>query len=268
MKKLFFAAASLVLVGQAAHATINFSDDFNSYTNGNLAGTSQDAVGQGTWKQTSTSATSPVQINNGAVTLGTSGQDIYSPLTTPISLTDGTSFYIGLDVSVTSAQAGGDYFLHWSTPAGTTGTFIERLYIKSSGSGFVFGYDGSSGGTVNYSSSVLNFNTDYRLVLSYTAVAGTVNDTFALYLNPTDGVEGDNTAYMTSGYVGTGAEANTVSAINFRQGSAGSAPALTADNLVVATTFGEAAAVPEPAVASLCGLAALGFYLRFRKKNS
>lgn len=260
MKKLLFAAASSLLVGQVSYATVNFSDDFNSYNNGNL-------VGQGSWTQTGSTATSPIQVNGGSVAIGTSGQDIYAPLTTPITLTDGSSFYIGLDVNVSAAQSTGDYFLHWSTPAGTTGTFIERLFVKSSGSGFVFGYDGSSGGTVNYSSTVLDFNTDYRLVLSYTAAAGALNDTFSLYLNPTDGVQGDNTAYMTSGYVGTGAEASTVSAINFRQGGSTIAPTLTADNLVVATTFGEAFAVPEPSILALCGLGFAGLLIIRRNKK-
>jgi hypothetical protein len=234
----------------ASQASVSFFDDFNGYGNGNL-------IGQGTWAQTGTSIATPVQVNNGTVVLGTSGQDAYSALTTPLSYTDGSSFFIGATVIITAAQATGDYFMHWSTPAGTTSVFQERFFAKSATGGFVFGYDGSSGGTVNYSSSVLSLNTSYRIVLAYTAVAGTLNDTFALYVNPTDlSVEGNNTAYMTSGYVGTGAEASpqTVSAINFRQGTAANAPSVILDNLTVATLFSEAAPaspVPEPSTLAL-----------------
>jgi hypothetical protein len=252
MKKLLLLAASSVAVTQSALAAQYFVDDFNSYNNGNLAGTSADAVGQGPWRQTGASATTPIQVVNGAVSLGTSGQDVYAPLVSPITLTDGSSFYIGLNVNVASAQSTGDYFLHWSTPSGTTSTFEERLFIKSSGSGFVFGYDGSSGGTVNYGTTALNFNTSYQLVLAYNVVTGPLNDTFSLYLNPIDqSVEGNNTAYLNSGYVGTGAEQTTVSAINFRQGTAANAPSLTADNLVVGTTFADVTTVPEPSTVAL-----------------
>jgi hypothetical protein len=261
MKKFSLIAFASVLAGQSALASVNFVDDFNSYTNGNLAGTTQNAFGQGTWQQDNTSAATPIQINGGAVVLGTSGQDIYSALTTPISLTDGSSVYIGLNVNVSSAQATGDYFLHWSTPAGTTTTFQERLFAKSSGSGYVLGYATTAGGTTAYGSTVLNFGTSYQLVLAYNDVTGPLNDTFSLYVNPTDlAVEGNNTAYLNSGYVGTGAEQTTVSAINFRQGSATSAAALTADNLMVGTTFADVTVIPEPsslAIGMVGGLAAL-----------
>jgi len=248
-------------------ATVNFSDNFDSYANGNLAGTTQDAVGQGTWRQTSTSAATPVQVNNGTVVLGTSGQDVYSALNTPISITSGSTFYIGATLDLTAAQATGDYFLHFSNPAGTTTVFEERLFAKSSGAGFVFGYDGSSGGTVNYSSTVLNLNTSYRVVLAYTEVSGAVNDTFALYVNPTDtSVEGNNTPYMTSGYVGTGAESATVAAINLRQGAAANAPSVIVDDLSVGTTFAEIAPVPEPGTMALLGMGIAVFALMRRRK--
>src|SRR3954470_5068825 len=105
MKKFLLLAVSTIAANQTSLATVNFSDDFNSYANGNLAGTTQNGFGQGTWQQDNTTATTPIQINNGAVVLGTSGQDIYSALTTPITLTDGSSFYIGLNVNVAAAQA-------------------------------------------------------------------------------------------------------------------------------------------------------------------
>jgi hypothetical protein len=277
MKKtviLSLCSFATLLAVQTSEASVNFYDNFDSYVNGNLAGTTQNTIGQGTWAQTSTSSATPIQVLGGAVVLGTSGQDVYSALTTPLNFTDGQTFYIGATVDITAAQAAGDYFLHWSSPAGTTSIFTERFYAKSDGSGgFVFGYDGSSGGTVNYSPTSLSLNTSYRVVLAYTAVAGAVNDTFALYVNPTDlSVQANNTPYMTSAYVGTGAEVSpqTVSAINFRQGSAANAPSVIIDNLTVATLFSDAAPiapVPEPTTIALAGLGGLAGLLAFRRRK-
>lgn len=260
--------AVLTLSSLGAQATINFSDNFDSYLNGNLAGLTANTVGQGTWAQTSTSAATPVQVNNGTVVLGTSGQDVYAPLTMPISITTGSTFYIGVTVSLTAAQATGDYFLHFTPTVGDTGIFAERLFAKSTTGGFLFGYNGSSGGTVNYSPTVLSFNTPYRLVLAYTGVAGTLNDTFALYLNPTDtAVEGNNAPFLSSGYVGTGAETTTVAGINLRQGSAANAPSVIIDNLSVGTTYAEIAPVPEPTVGAIvCGFGLLGLFMSARRR--
>jgi len=266
MKRLFLFAAASIATGLSAQASVSFYDNFDSYTNGNLAGTTQNGFGQGTWQQDNASAATPIQINNGAVAIGTSGQDIYSALTTPITLTDGSSFYIGLTVNVSAAQATGDYFLHWSTPAGTTTKFQERLFVRSSGSGFQFGYATTGGGTTAYGTPVLNFGQSYQLVLAYNDVAGAANDTFSLYVNPTDvTTEANNTAYMTSGFIGTGSEQTTVSAIDFRQGTATQAPTLTADNLAVGTTFADVANVPEPSSVALGiagGLAGLVIWKR------
>lgn len=251
----------LTLYPVSSVGSVGFYDNFDSYTIGNL-------VGQGTWAQTGTTATSPVQVNNGAVVLGTSGQDVYAPLTTPISITDGSTFYIGATVDITAAQSGGDYFLHFTPTVGNSSIFNERLFAKASGSGFVFGYDGSSGGTVNYSSTVLDLNTSYRIVLAYTGVSGTLNDTFALYVNPADtSVEGNNTPYMTSGYVGTGAESSTVAAINLRQGTASSAPSVILDNLTVATLFSDAAPVPEPSSVAFLAMGGFACLIALRRRR-
>ena len=253
----------------AVHATINFYDNFNTYVNGNLAGLTANAVGQGTWAETGAAAATPVQVVNGAVVLGTSGQDVYAPLTTPISITAGSTFYIGATVTLTAAQATGDYFLHFTPTVGDSAVFAERLFAKSSPGGFVFGYDGSSGGTVNYSPTVLSFNTPYRLVLAYTGVAGPINDTFALYVNSTDtSVELNNTPLFTSGYVGTGAESATVAGINLRQGTAANAPSVIVDDLSVGTTFGEIASVPEPSIVALVGgFSLLGLFMSARRQS-
>ena len=263
MKKLLLLASS-ALITQVTFADVNFSDNFNSYANGNL-------VGQGPWTQTGASATTPIQVSSGAAVVGTSGQDIYAALAAPINLQDGQSFYIGADLNFSSAQAAGDYFLHYSSPVGTTSVFQERIFAKSSGSGLVLGYDAGAGTAVNYGSLVLSLNQTYRIVLDYTAVAGITNDTFAMYVNPVDtSVEGNNTAYLTSVYNSSSSpESPTVSAINLRQGTAANAPALTVDNLDVTTTFGEAAVftVPEPSTIALGVFSGLVGVIWFRRRK-
>lgn len=254
----------LVVITPGAKADVTFYDDFNGYANANL-------VGQGTWAQTGTSTATPVQVSGGTVVLGTSGQDVYAPLTSAISITDGSTFYIGATVDLTAAQSTGDYFLHFTPTVGNSSIFNERLFAKSSGAGFVFGYDGSNGGTVNYSPTVLNLNQSYRIVLAYAGVNGALNDTFALYVDPSDTlVEGNNTAYMTSGYIGTGAESTTVAGINLRQGTASSAPSVILDNLTVGTLFSDAAPaapVPEPASLALGLLGGFAWLVALRRKR-
>ena len=269
---VFLPSVILAAAPLGSQATVGFYDDFNSYVNGNLAGLTANAVGQGTWAQTSSSAVTPVQVNSGTAVLGTSGQDVYAPLTSPISITDGSTFYIGATVDLTAAQATGDYFLHWTPIVGSSTIFPERLFVKSSGAGFVFGYDASSGGTVNYSPTVLSLNTSYRVVLAYTGVNGVLNDTFALYVNPTDtSVEGNNTAYLTSGYVvGNAAEATTVAGINLRQGGTTSAPSVILDNLTVATLFSDAAPVapvPEPSSVAIIVMGGFAGLVALRRKR-
>jgi len=49
-----------------------------------------------------------------------------------------------------------------------------------------------------WGASVLSLSTDYRVVIAQNFIAGTLNDTFNVYVNPTDLVnEGANTAYLT-----------------------------------------------------------------------
>ena len=242
-----FSCGIFVLLAWAVNslATGIFSEDFNSYANGNL-------TNQGPWLQTAAAA-NPIQVSSGKAFLITSGQDVYAPFSAPnnpYTIADGTSFYIGLTLNVSAAQATGDYFLHVTPSAGNSFAFFERLYVKSSGAGFVLGYleTSGTGGAVNYGSTVLTFNTDYRTVIAYNAVAGPVNDTASVYVNPTDrSIEANNTAEISlDAWTTVSAETNKVAAINLRQGSAANAATLSVDNLSVGTTFSDVAAVPEP----------------------
>lgn len=278
MKKLLCFGCGLLVATVGVRATPVFSDNFNGYTTGNLAGLTQDALGQGGWRQDNTSAATPIQVTsvlgNNVAALGTSGQDIYAGLPGgPITLADNQSFYIGLNLNVSAAQATGDYFLHFSNPLGTTSFFTDRVFVKSSGAGYVLGWVETSGGAVTaYGSTVLSFGTDYRVVVAYHDVPGALNDSGAVYVNPfTDpNVELNNTAYVTKAWTSTTAENETIAAVDFRQGSGSAAPTLTVDNLNASTTFSEVstytALVPEPTCLSLLGgLGLLALFINRRR---
>ena len=262
MKNILLAGATASLVGiSSSYGATLFSDDF-SYPNGNL-------VGQGGWVQTSSTA-SPIQVAGGAAALGTSGQDIYSPLVSSLSLSAGPSFYYGLALNVSAAQATGDCFVHFTPTAGDSISFFGQTFIKSSGAGFVLGYLEVSGGTVNYGSTVLSFNTNYRLVVAYNNVSGPLNDTASLYVNPSDPrVEGNNTAYLTDTWTSATAEPTAIAALNLRQGTATSSPTLTVDFLSAGDAFSAAGSfspVPEPSTWALFGAGVIGLGLVIRRK--
>lgn len=251
MRKVICFLCGLLCVTFNLQAASVFSDDFNSYTTGNL-------VGQGNWLQTGATATSPVQVNASTkVALGTSGQDVYSAMPGgPLTFADGTSFYVGLTLNVSAAQATGDYFLHYTPTVGDTSLFFDRLFVRASGAGYTLGWLATSGtgSGVLYGSTVLNLSTDYRVVLAYHAEAGTQNDTSAIYVDPfTDtSVELNNTPYASFAWNGgtVSAENHTVAAINLRQGTAANSATLTVDDLNASLAFGDVttytAVVPEP----------------------
>lgn len=254
-------------VVSSSFATTAFSDNFNSYTAGaNLSG-------QGPWTATAAALT-PMQVTNiatgdNAVRLGTSGQDEFAALTSgTVTPGDGNSFYFSLSLNVISAQATGDYFMHDSTPAGTTTAFFDRLHIKSTTGGFLLGIVETSGGAVvSYGTGVLTLGTTYQVVVARHFVAGALNDTLAVYVNPTDtSVELNNTAYVTKAWTSTTAENTAVSALNLRQGTAANAPAEVVDNILASTTFADVT-IPEPSTVVLVGLGLVGL-LGIRRRRS
>jgi len=238
-----------------------FSDDFNSYSDGPL-------TNQGPWLATANAA-NPINVASGRANLLT-GQDAYAAFSSPVTATDGTSFYAGLTINVLSATATGDYFFHLSNPAGTTTSFYERLFVRSSTSGFQLGLVDTSGtgSTTTWGTVEFSLNTDYRVVVAQNFIAGATNDTFAVYVNPTDpSVEANNPAYLTHTWTSATLESTAYAAANLRQGGATTAPGVLVDDVVLSPTFSDVTQVPEPSsmvLAAIGGLAMLGS-LRRRK---
>jgi len=256
MKKLLVPFCGLLLATANIPAAAIFSDNF-TYPDGPL-------LGQGGWTITGTSTVNPIPVSSGKAGLTTTGQDAYSALPGgSITIADGGSLYIGLTLNLSAAQATGDYFLHFTPTVGNTSLFFDRLFAKSSGSGFVLGWMETSGGTVTptYGTVDLSFGTDYRVVVAYNALAGPLNDTGAVYVDPSDlNFVTGNTPYLTKSWTSTSPEGATVAALNLRQGTAGNAPTLTIDDLNASLTFSDVAtysSVPEPSSVALMGLGLL-----------
>jgi len=238
------------------------SDNFNSYNNGAL-------VGQGTWAQTSTSTVNPVQVNNGLVTLTNTGQDIYDPFSSAVTLADGQSLYFGLTLDVTAAGTG-DYFMHFTPNAGNSTTFYDRVFVQATTGGYFLGLEGTAGGgaTVTYGTQVLSLGTSYNFVLAYNYSATTPsNSVDAIYINPTDPTVANDTAYLTAAWGSANADTNQIAAVNFRQGTAGSAPSETVDNLVVSTSFDDVVPAPEPSTTALAAVGGLACLCAVRRKG-
>ncbi len=265
MKKIVtFLALALLFSSSRTFASPVFSDNFGD-PNGPLLGQSPQ-IGTGVWTITGTSTVNPINVNNGSVTLANTGQDAYGQLSSPVTTASGGSLFVGLDLNVSAAQAGGDYFLHFTTVVGATSGFYDKLWAQSSGSGFVLGIQASSG-TTNWGSTILSFGTSYRVVTEEDFVSGAANDTFAVFVNPTDlSVAGNNTPYATLTWNGAVAEASQYAEINFRQGTASIAPTETIDNLVVSSTFSDVSAVPEPSTLALGFVGGLAGLVALRRK--
>ena len=162
-----------------------------------------DLVGQGwgAWGTTGRT-TNPVKVDaNGAVLASVATSQAVYKQYNPYQLAAAGRVFVRVDFNVSSAAAGGaDFFLVNRELNNTTGAVnlgtpdgksFFRTYIKSSGAGFVIGWNpnSASGGTTPppfYDSTVLNFNQTYTILIRYDAVSGsTYNDVSYIMVNPT-----------------------------------------------------------------------------------
>jgi hypothetical protein len=252
--------AALVLLSNQSFATPVLSDNFNSYPNGNLTNGT-------TWFQTAPAA-NPVQVNGGVVTIGNSGQDVYSPFSSPVTLADGQSIYFGITLNV-SAAGTGDYFMHFTPTAGNGSSFYDRLFVEATTGGYFLGLAGTSGGTTTYGTTVLSLGTSYNMVLAYNYSATTpTNSTDAIYINPSSPTVGNNTPYLLAAWGTATIDTNQIAAVNFRQGGgAAAAPTETVDNLVVSESFADVVAAPEPSTLALAAMGGAACLAAFRRRR-
>ncbi len=235
-----FVGAVLTTASSPALAALVFNDTF-THSDGNLVGTTPD-LSTGDWTQTGTISTTPIQVASNQASLGTSGQDAYAALTGWI--VPGNGIHTSLDLTVSSAQATGDYFLHLGDPVGTTTNFYQRLFAKSTTGGYLLGLTETSGtgATTTYGTTVLNLGDTYHVDINWNSVSGATNDTFDVSVG--------GSPYLSHTWTSVTSEPTFISEVNFRQGSASNAAAVKVDNLQVEQ-------VPEPCSLVLCSLAGL-----------
>jgi hypothetical protein len=235
------AVAAICAAPSATFAAVIFQDDFNK-SNQPLLGTTPNISG-GNWTITGTSVVNPIQISGNQVPLTTTGQDAFAPFL--YSATNAAGFPIRTSADINLSAVGtGDYFLHVSDPAGTTTFFFQRLGAVATTGGYFLTLAATSGGgaTTTPGTTVLALGTTYHVDVDWNFVAGATNDTFQVWVN--------GSSYLTKTWDSTNAEPTSVSAVNFRQGTTGSAATLTVDNLTVEQ-------VPEPSSLTLLALAAM-----------
>ncbi|MDX2080238.1 MAG: PEP-CTERM sorting domain-containing protein [Terrimicrobiaceae bacterium] len=250
---------TLTIIGLALASAVGAQaqilvDNFNTYSNGNL-------VGQGGWVQTGTTATNPIQVSGGVVTLVQgSNQDANRPFGSAV--TTGSIYYFAT-INVSAKNATGDYFLHLGD--GGTSAFGARLYARSAGAGYQLAWGGSSTAPTTFGAE-LSFSTNYNIVFRYNIIAGAANDTGSLYVSTGtfDSVETNNTPYQNVTTWTGGTEVSSFAAIYLRQGT--NTGTETIDQVRVATTWAQA--IPEPSTWALIGLGTTVVLMGIRRRRS
>ena len=177
-------------MGKAATAAnIDFS---TGYTSANL-------VGQNGWATYSTATTSPIQVSSSGVVLASvsSAQGAYKQYTGYQFAEAGGRVFIRVDINVSAASiTGADFFLVTreidnsgaATQGQPVGKSYFRTYIKSSGAGFVLGWnphtDTAAPTPPIYDTTVLNFNQTHTILIRCDSSTGRSNDKSYLYVNP------------------------------------------------------------------------------------
>jgi len=277
MKKTLYGTLAFMIVLTTSQAANYLTVDFGvGYTAGNLAGITQNTAGQNDWKQTGTSATTPIQINSsGQAVIGVTGQDVYKAFTTSFTRTDGNSLYLKSRFALTGSTTTGDYFMHLSPTAGNSSEFLGRIGAKLTGTGastYLLGAQSTSGtgSAMTFGAAALNLNTFYDVVLKWDFVAGTINDTFSLYVNPTSNVLANLTPYVTANWLTATPENSTLAGINLRQGASANATTALVSSLSVGDSLSDVGVIPEPSssVLMLLGAGALVGIRSLRRKQS
>ena len=274
-KQLLALTVVLLALGLNAKAQTIYDNEPFSYPDGtplysgtaiNLSNGQSPAAGE-VWNAISSPTTNPLTVTGGALVLKTTGDDdtlSFASGGVATTVMSG-SVYAGFDLNLSADTTPQGYFLAFDTAPTNTSSFSARVFAEASGSGYILGLSlETSTGTYQTVPTVLSFGTTYRVVVEDDL--GTGAD---LYIAPTDAVQGDQTGFITlSGITDTSA-----GAVLIRQGSTGSSPSGTIDNLVVSNDFADAAvyvaSVPEPSTyaALLGGLILVGVatHRRFAK---
>lgn len=240
-------STSLAVLAFSALAAVS-SQGAVLYNSSDFSFTDGDIVGQDNWAAHSAAASVPVQVNvAGEITLtqGSGSREDVNVGVTPIAV--GQTYYYGFDM-VVSGGSTNVYFAHFKDSAFD---FTTRLFLTAfTGSDFTLGLSASSSNPDVTWATGLDFGTLYRVIGSYSAD----DQLTRVWVNPVD--ESSTSISFTD------SAAAAVSAFALRQASGNSTQIVS--NVIVATTFNEAAIIPEPTAALLGGLGLLTLLRRRR----
>lgn len=193
MKKLFtlfFIALCILSFRKNADAQLLLYDDFTGLTTAsNLAGQSSwtkggsgpDATVQNTTPLTYTDYNGGggeyVQMPAGNATTSR----VYKGFLSTAASTNTFFYSVLVNISSTSASSNG-YFMTLGDP--TTGTnYFARLFAQTNGTGYSLGISKFSN-TPSYGSRVLAYDSTYAVIVRYTFVSGSNNDSIYMWINP------------------------------------------------------------------------------------
>ena len=210
-----------------------FYDNFSTFSSGNL-------VGQAAWTQMGAVSSSAIQISGGQAGftggLTNNNQTVYKNF----ALTNETVFY-GLTLTMTNApntNAISAYFITMYSSSNGTGNAGFRLAAESPNAAktnYVLGVKitPAANDPLTFGAKGLSYGTQYRVIVE--AVAGGTN--VIVYVNPTSGVLGAQTAY-TNNTVATGI--TTVGSVAIAQLGSSTIPSAggTIGKFVVSDNFG------------------------------
>ena len=195
------AGVSLILGGSIAKAATAANVDFSTgYTAGDL-------VGLNGWAAYGAGIASPIQVSPSGVALASvaSAQGAYKQYTPYQFAEAGGRVFIRFDINVSSASAtaatastsgGADFFLVTreidnsgsATQGQPAGKSYFRIYIKSSGTGFVLGWnphsETASATMADYGTTEYAFGQTYTVLIRCDSATGRSNDKSYLYVNP------------------------------------------------------------------------------------
>jgi hypothetical protein len=216
-----------------------------------------------------TTASNNLWIDNSGTTVNTylnvaSGAAI---LTSANAQDDARSFapmsagviYYGFDARVTSVPGtSGSYIMAlWDGESGMATDYIARLQVAQgfSSSKVKFGILNNKGNPVVFYGSEFDLQTTVRIVVAFNFATMTST----LWINPTDA---SNTSVTDTTAASFTDPTNTLGYILMRQTTAIGTTVV--DNLIVATTFADVAAVPEPGTVAMVtlGLSVVGWRMR------
>lgn len=168
-----------------------------------------------------------------AISIDTTGEDVNYSFTSQNS----GDVYASFLASFSKATITGDYFFHLG-PSNLTTTLSGRVFAKSDATGnLAFGVSKASTSSIDYTGFNYSLNTTYLFVVRFRIVAGTVNDTVNMWINPLIG--GSMPAPQLTSIDIASSDPLNIGGYAFRQGTGANAPRVILSNLRIGLSWND-----------------------------